>query len=176
LSPFHLPPPPSAEWDISRYEMWRHGFSSTYGGVRGKVHSLRHEESHRPYQQIEVHVQQILVITGPDITNTIWLCTIVNFHRSIGFDSGLINYQNSGHYPSSCLLFKTHLNSIGLFVPQRKHITSPLRAQQDNVICRFVTMAYYYNYLNFGYYPSSCILFKTQLLKIKKGPNVRTFM
>jgi hypothetical protein len=21
LSPFHLPPPPSAEWDISRYEM-----------------------------------------------------------------------------------------------------------------------------------------------------------
>jgi hypothetical protein len=34
------------------------------------------------------------------------------------------------HYPSSCLLFKTHLNPIGLSVPHRKHITSPLRAHR----------------------------------------------
>jgi hypothetical protein len=37
-------------------------------------------------------------------------------------------------YPSSCLLFKTQLNSIGLTVPHRKNITSPLRAQQVNAI------------------------------------------
>jgi hypothetical protein len=43
------------------------------------------------------------------------------------------NYYNSGYYPSSCLLFKTQLNSIGLSIPQRKHITSPLRAQHVNV-------------------------------------------
>jgi hypothetical protein len=30
---------------------------------------------------------------------------------------------------------------IGLSVPHRKHITSPLRAQQVNAIYRFVTMA-----------------------------------
>jgi hypothetical protein len=44
------------------------------------------------------------------------------------------NYHNSGHYPSSCILFKTQLKSIGLSVPHRKHITSPLRAQQVNTI------------------------------------------
>jgi hypothetical protein len=36
------------------------------------------------------------------------------------------NYHNSGHYPPSCLLFKTQLNCIGLSVPHRNHITSPL--------------------------------------------------
>jgi hypothetical protein len=45
-------------------------------------------------------------------------------------------------YPSSCLLFKTQLNSIGLSVPHRKHITSQLRAQQVNAIYSFVTMVY----------------------------------
>jgi hypothetical protein len=52
------------------------------------------------------------------------------------------NYHNSGHYPSSCLLFKTKLNSTGLSVPHRKHITSALRAQQVNAIYRFVKMVY----------------------------------
>jgi hypothetical protein len=52
------------------------------------------------------------------------------------------NYHNSGHYPSSCLLFKTQLNPIGLSVPHMKHIMSPLRAQQVNAIYRFVTMVY----------------------------------
>jgi hypothetical protein len=46
------------------------------------------------------------------------------------------------YYPSSCLLFKTQLNSIGLSVPNRKHITSPLRAQQVSAIYRLVTMVY----------------------------------
>jgi hypothetical protein len=45
-------------------------------------------------------------------------------------------------HPSSCLLFKTQLNAIGLSVPHRKHITSPLRAQEVNAIHRFVTMVY----------------------------------
>jgi hypothetical protein len=46
----------------------------------------------------------------------------------------------SGHYPSSCLLFKTQLNYyIGLSVPHKKHI-SPLQAQQVNAIYGFVTM------------------------------------
>jgi hypothetical protein len=52
------------------------------------------------------------------------------------------NCHNSVHYPSSCLLFKTQLNSICLSVTHRKHITSPLWAQQVNAIYRFVTMVY----------------------------------
>jgi hypothetical protein len=39
-----------------------------------------------------------------------------------------------------CLLFKIQLNSVGLSVPHRKHITSPLRVQQANAVYRFVTM------------------------------------
>jgi hypothetical protein len=62
----------------------------------------------------------------------------------------LYNYHNSEHYPSSCLLFKTQLNSIDLSVPHRKHITPPLQAQQVNAIYRFVTMLYY-NYHNSGH-------------------------
>jgi hypothetical protein len=34
------------------------------------------------------------------------------------------------------------LRYIGLSVPHRKHITSPLRTQQVNAIYRFVTMVY----------------------------------
>jgi hypothetical protein len=45
-------------------------------------------------------------------------------------------------YPSSCLLYKNQLNSIDLSVPHRKHIKSPLRAQQGTAIYRFVTMVY----------------------------------
>jgi hypothetical protein len=52
------------------------------------------------------------------------------------------NYHNSGHYSSSCLLLKTQLNSIGLSVPHRRYITSPLQAQKANAIYSFVTMAY----------------------------------
>jgi hypothetical protein len=39
-------------------------------------------------------------------------------------------------------LFKTQLTSIGLSVPHRKFITSPIRAQQVNAIYRFVAMVY----------------------------------
>jgi hypothetical protein len=39
-------------------------------------------------------------------------------------------------------VFYLKLNSIGLSVPHRKHITSPLRAQQANATYRFVEMAY----------------------------------
>jgi hypothetical protein len=38
-----------------------------------------------------------------------------------------------------------------MFVPHRRHVTSPLRAQK--VIYRFATKAYYYNCHNSGYYP-----------------------
>jgi hypothetical protein len=43
---------------------------------------------------------------------------------------------------SSAQLFKAALNPIGLSVPHRKHITSPLRAQQVNDLCLFVTIVY----------------------------------
>jgi hypothetical protein len=43
--------------------------------------------------------------------------------------------------------FKTQLNSTGLSVPHRKHITSPLGAQQVNAIYS-------------GHYPSSCFYLK----------------
>jgi hypothetical protein len=49
------------------------------------------------------------------------------------------NYEDLKHYPSFSLLLKTQLNSIGLSVPHRKHITSPLRAQHVKVIYRFMT-------------------------------------
>jgi hypothetical protein len=62
------------------------------------------------------------------------------------------NYHNYGLYSSPCLLFKTQLNSIGLSVSHRKHITSPLGAQQVNAIYRCVTMIH--------------LLFKTQLNSI----------
>jgi hypothetical protein len=39
-------------------------------------------------------------------------------------------------------LNSTQLNSIGLSVPHRKHIMYPLRAQEVNAICGFVTMVY----------------------------------
>jgi hypothetical protein len=55
---------------------------------------------------------------------------------------------------------------MGLSVPNRKHITSPLLAQQVNTIYRFVTMVYYYKYHDSGLHPSSCLLFKTQLNSI----------
>jgi hypothetical protein len=55
----------------------------------------------------------------------------------IGFNSG-----NYGYYPLTCLLFKTELNSIDLSVPHRKHMTSPLRAQQVNAIYRILTAVF----------------------------------
>jgi hypothetical protein len=45
-------------------------------------------------------------------------------------------------HQSFCLLFKTQLVSVGLSVPHRKHITSPLRTQQVNAIYTFVMMVY----------------------------------
>jgi hypothetical protein len=63
--------------------------------------------------------------------NTTWLCVLK------------ICYQNPVlKHLSQILLFKSQLNCIGLSVPHRKHITSPLRAQQVNAIYRFVTMVY----------------------------------
>jgi hypothetical protein len=75
-------------------------------------------------------------------------------------------YYYSGHYPSSCLTFKSQFKFMSLSVPHRKHIASPLRAQQVNPIYRFVTMVYYCNYYNSAYYPSPCVLFKTQLKSV----------
>jgi hypothetical protein len=51
-------------------------------------------------------------------------------------------------------------NLIGLCVPHRRHVTSPLQAQEVNVISRFVRTVYFYNYHDSGYYSSSCLLFK----------------
>jgi hypothetical protein len=48
-----------------------------------------------------------------------------------------------------------------MFVPHRKHIISPLRAQEVNAVYKFVTMVHQYNYHNSGSYSSSCLLFKT---------------
>jgi hypothetical protein len=55
------------------------------------------------------------------------------------------SYDSQGlrwKYPSSCLLFKAQFNSLGFSIPHRKHIKSPLQAQQVNAIYRFVTMVY----------------------------------
>jgi hypothetical protein len=60
-------------------------------------------------------------------------------------------------------IFCLKLNStIGLSVPHKKHITTPLRAQQVNAIYRFVTTVYEHNCHNSGHYPPCCLLFKTK--------------
>jgi hypothetical protein len=52
----------------------------------------------------------------------------------------------------------THLNSIGLSVPHRKHITFPLRAQQVNAIYRFVMVRLSFESRSFGdFIPSSLL-------------------
>jgi hypothetical protein len=53
--------------------------------------------------------------------------------------------------------------STSLSVPHRKHVTSPLRAQQVNAVCRFVTVVYWYNCHNSGHYLSSCLLFERDI-------------
>jgi hypothetical protein len=52
--------------------------------------------------------------------------------------AGKIHWARNVHFvfPSA------HLNSVGLSVPHRKHITSSLRAQQVNTVYRIVTMLY----------------------------------
>jgi hypothetical protein len=97
-----------------------------------------------------------LPLRAQQINASYWFVTMVYKH----------NYHSSEHYPSSCVLFISHLNSLGLSVPHRRHITSPLPAQQVNAIYRCVTMIYKYSYRNSEYYPSSCLLFKTELNSI----------
>jgi hypothetical protein len=68
----------------------------------------------------------------------------LQFYR---FVTIVYKYQHYGHYTSSCILFKTQLNStqhksMGFSVPHRKYIMPPLRVQQVNAINRFVSMAY----------------------------------
>jgi hypothetical protein len=50
-------------------------------------------------------------------------------------------------------IFYLKLNSTlqGLSIPHRKHITSPLWAQQVNTTYRVLTMVYWYNYQNSGH-------------------------
>jgi hypothetical protein len=72
---------------------------------------------------------------------------IWNYLRSIGLWRWHINITITNldivHRPVFYLkLNSTQLNSIGLSVTHRKHITSLLRAQQVNAIYRFVTIVY----------------------------------
>jgi hypothetical protein len=51
--------------------------------------------------------------------------------------------SRSPHHLYICMIVWSYKNtSIGLFVPHRKYITSPLWAQQFQAICRFVKMIY----------------------------------
>jgi hypothetical protein len=77
------------------------------------------------------------------------------------------NYHNSGHYPSSCVLFKTQLNSVSLSIPHRKHIMSPLRAEQLNAIYSFVMVVCEFNYQNSRHYPSSTQRFGDRIQSLK---------
>jgi hypothetical protein len=65
---------------------------------------------------------------------------VIGLDISMIMDSGVMRIWVAVAIAS--LLFKTQLNSIGLSVPHRKHITSPLLAQQINAVYRFVTMVY----------------------------------
>jgi hypothetical protein len=59
-------------------------------------------------------------------------------------------------------VFYLKLYSIGLSVPHRKHVTSPLQAQEVNAVFRFVTTVYTCKYHDSGLYSDCRILFKTR--------------
>jgi hypothetical protein len=52
--------------------------------------------------------------------------------------NSLVSYQSFFYLKT----LRHRIRSIGLAVPHRKHITSPLRAQQVNAIYRFMAMIY----------------------------------
>jgi hypothetical protein len=62
----------------------------------------------------------------------------VEFGYQLNICSG--TKENLDRVGLSFILSKTPLNPIGLSVPHRKHIRSPLRVQQLNAIYGFVTM------------------------------------
>jgi hypothetical protein len=55
----------------------------------------------------------------------------------------MYNYHNSGHYPSSCILFKTQLNSVGLSVPHRN--TLRLRYEPNRLMLSIGLWRWYIN-------------------------------
>jgi hypothetical protein len=57
-----------------------------------------------------------------------------------------------------------------MFVPHRKHITSPLRAQTVTAICRFVSMVYQYSYRSCEHYPLSCLSETGLCLRLQAEP------
>jgi hypothetical protein len=82
----------------------------------------------------------ITVITGNSyFLDSHALCS----QRVRSFDKHYIR-QCTHHNITITILHSIHrqLDSIGLSIPHRKHITSPLRSQQFNAIYRFVTMVY----------------------------------
>jgi hypothetical protein len=140
-----------------------------YNVNRGSV--SRTDCLHLPFTESQIHSR----LCHSCLIHVVGLYSGVTLARSLSsiVKMDTYNYQNSEHYPLLFILHITQLNSIGLSVTLRKHITSPLRAQQANVIYRFVTMVYSYNYHNSGQYPSSCLLFKTQLNKQVRFPSLR---
>jgi hypothetical protein len=91
---------------------------------------------------IKVLVTETMFCTSDNLVASSLVYCRYKPHASNSVTLQTHNCHNSAHYPSSWLLFKTQLNSIGLSVPHRKHIASPLRAQQVNAIYRFVTTVY----------------------------------
>jgi hypothetical protein len=73
----------------------------------------------------ELYVQ--LINTGKSVTMPENNRLIISRITSWIIDVNLHDYYTFGHYPSSCLSFKTLLNSIGLSVPHRKHYVSATR-------------------------------------------------
>jgi hypothetical protein len=73
---------------------------------------------------------------------------VLGFLSVASYDSQELRSRYSNPPPHRFLdiihrpVFYLKLNTIGLSVPHRKHLTSPLRAQQVNSIYRFVTMVY----------------------------------
>jgi hypothetical protein len=62
----------------------------------------------------------------------------VNFHRTEGRYKPQYRMTITIFGIIRCPVFYLKLNSVGFSVPHRKHITSPLRAQQVNAIYSFV--------------------------------------
>jgi hypothetical protein len=82
-------------------------------------------------------------------------CTKREISRQRAEQALAVFIGSTGSCPWSWTSSEAQLDSVGLSVRQRKHITSPLRAQQVNAIYRFVTMLYHCNCHNFGHYPET---------------------
>jgi hypothetical protein len=90
-------------------------------------HEVREINFRMPLKQWKRQYETCLTsFRGPGILDPAWVFYVLTVNKVYRFVTMVhsYNYHNSGHYPSSCLLFINQLNSTGVSVPHRKHYIS----------------------------------------------------